>query len=245
MIHFQRSTHETIALDENVSSPSSLNTSYQITIIDSNENERTSINVSDASITRSVDLTSDRDTSSPQSNLAKNKDTSSAPTVNISKNKNPLLENSNIKQIFGAANNTASFFLGSQIGSALKMCTNQLSFGHSSESSASQSSNQTFSYQPQIMQLPQNAYFSPQMQQQSPLILPTNFNGTILYQPTIFLNTNKKLSDLINLQKSMEQYRQIVPKTASTPSPSTTSSPSSKAKSQPKNSGPFIQPKKT
>ena len=113
-----------------------------------------------------------------------------------------------------------SFFLGTSMGSAIQLCANQLSFKPSSSQTAGNQS--PFAFQPRIVTANPHSQSTQLYQHQSPLILPANFNGTILYQPTIYLNTNKKLSDLVNLQKS---FRHIVPKSTPTSSNNVSTSP--------------------
>ena len=212
------SRRETIVLDENESlTTSTRSNSPNATTIDLNENE-------------AIPASSSLISSSPQSGRTSLSKVNSTYSVRGS----PIVNNKNNSQP------SSSLVLEEQIGNALKMCTSQLSFNRS----GSVCSNQTFTYQPQIIPLSQHHY-SNQMQPHSPLILPSNFNGTILYQPTIFLTANKKLSDLVNLQKSMEKYRQIVPKTASPTSSSSADTSSSELSKTSKKSDCVIKTKKS
>jgi dihydrofolate reductase len=134
------------------------------------------------------------------------------PPAAASKPATTLTTLSKNQQIF--VQNTPNFFLSSQFANAFQVFS-------SASSSSSNMPYQAFAFQPQIIQpttshnIAQNTTPRPiqqqqQQQQQMPFILPSSFNGTILYQPTIYLNTN----DIIRTkqQKSMERYRQIVPK---------------------------------
>jgi hypothetical protein len=188
---------------------SSPNKSYFITTLDSNGNESTTSPKSPMEKSFSSDiLIINQKHSSPHVEKSKKSNVHSTPIAKSSK-KDSINSAPNIhsNQVFHVAD-LPNFFLGTQMGNAIQFCANQLS----SKSTSSQNNfvgNQPFAFQPKVVTFNPQTQSNQMIQQQSPLILPTNFNGTILYQPTIYLNTNKKLSDLINLQKS---YRHIVPK---------------------------------
>ena len=200
------SLNRTPLVIENENSSSSANTSYVDTGLDHNEND---MPASPAIVI--IDTTSTG---------------SSLPSASSTNKSTGGYENAL------RISNATNLFIGNQLGNAFQWCNNSTGNNNSTPSTpASQSfsatapNTQTFVYQPQIAHLQQQLMQmqhqqQSQLRQQSPLILPKNFNGTILYQPTIYLNTNKKLSDLINMQKSLEKYRQIVPK----PSPGNASS---------------------
>ena len=200
----------TIDQSENgVSANSSPNKSHFITTLDSNDNESSTSPKSPMEKSFSSDiLIINQKHSSPRVEKSKKTTVQTTPIAKSSKKDSVnSAPNMHSNQVFHVAD-LPNFFLGTQMGNAIQFCANQLS----SKSTSSQNNfigNQPFAFQPKVVTFNPQTQSNQMFQQQSPLILPTNFNGTILYQPTIYLNTNKKLSDLINLQKS---YRHIVPK---------------------------------
>jgi hypothetical protein len=195
------------------SSPSK---SYFMTTLESNDNDTPTSPTSPASDV----LIINQKTSSPQVDKSKTFSLPSSPLVNSSKKS--LLNQSTTKssnQTFQVAE-MPSFFLGATMGNAIQLCANQLSFKPSSNQNIFAGNQSPFAFQPRVVTVNPHSQSNQLVQHQSPLILPANFNGTILYQPTIYLNTNKKLSDLVNLQKS---FRHIVPKSTPTSSSISTS----------------------